>query len=206
MKAKKPFLVTSSFVCSLMRCHSMRVLGATLIAGGSFAGRADAAISITNFSLTSTTVSFTISGTLPSTVPIADFTAIYFLNTDPANPGFVIPPIFTAPISYSETLGQNLDSDYPLFTGNSSWDGGDYFGLFFASNLAGGEAINGDVSATFAPGTFDPSEVSLINVVWGSGGLTVAGGTFLTTVDVVPEPSGLVLGLLGGPAFLRCRR
>ena len=184
----------------------MHVLAATLIVACSFAGVADAAINISNFSLSSTTVSFTISGNLPPSVPVTDFQAIYFLNSVPANPGFVIPASFEAPISYSETLAQNLDPDYPVFTGNSTWDSGDYFGLFFASNLAGGEAINGDVSATFAPGTFDPSEVSFINVVWGSGGATIAGGTFLNSVNVVPEPSGLVLGLLGGLAFLHRRR
>ena len=105
----------------------MRVLAATLIVACSFAGVAAAAINISNFSLSSTTVSFTISGNLPPSVPVTDFQAIYFLNSVPANPGFVIPASFEAPISYSETLAQNLDSDYPVFTGNSTWDGGNFF-------------------------------------------------------------------------------
>ena len=124
----------------------MHVLAATLIVACSFAGVADAAINISNFSLSSTTVSFIISGNLPPSVPVTDFQAIYFLNSVPANPGFVIPASFEAPISYSETLAQNLDPDYPVFTGNSTWDGGDFFhvlrdccsrGRFFCAGKTG---------------------------------------------------------------------
>lgn len=183
-------------------------LAATLIIFGSLVGVMNGAIHIDNFSLTTTTVSFDISGTLAGPLPSSNRRVLSFVNSTAADPGFVTPSGFEAPISHTWTGSQTLMGSFPLFTGDPTFDTGDYFGLFFQSNITVGEAINGTVSATFATNTFNPSEVSTINVIWGSGGDSFSNGTLQDTVTVnsIPEPSSALLVGLGVLAFLAIRK
>ena len=173
-----------------------------------FAGEASAAISVSNFQITTTTVSFNISGTLSGPLPLQSARTLFFVNTVPASPGFVLTPFVSSSSSQIWTGSQILDSSYPLFTGSPSFSTGDYFGMAFASNLSVGEIVSGSVFATFASGTFDPTAVSAIELVWGTSGdgSSFSGGSSQTTF-AVPEPSSSMLfGLFGLGLATRRRR
>jgi len=62
---------------------------AFFLASGLGFHQAGAAISITNFNLTTNSVTFDIFGTMPNNLPFADRNVLYFVNPVPAtSPGF----------------------------------------------------------------------------------------------------------------------
>jgi hypothetical protein len=183
-------------------------LAATLITYASLSAQSYAAITVSNFQISSSVVSFDVSGELAGPTPADDLAAIFFINSNPTiDPGFVVPSGFTAPLSHTWTGSQTLSASFPLFTGSQDAYNTDYFGLFFASNLSEGETISGSVTATFSPGTFDLTQVSQIDVVWGRDAAfsTVSGGV-TQGVIVIPEPSTLLLFWLGAAGFVTRRK
>ncbi len=167
---------------------------------GSLAGGANAAISITNFNLSETSVTFDISGTFLATPPPGMFSCLFFANPDiAADPGFTVSNNLTATsASFSGT--QALRSFSPSATGAAITNYGDYFLVAFENDFATNEAINGSFSATWGTPTFTPSAVNSLDVYWGGNTAlpdlqVIESGVLLTTVQV-PEPtSALLLGL-----------
>jgi hypothetical protein len=167
------------------------------------AAHSQAAVSIVNFQLTATTLSFDISGTMPATAPANNRNGFAIINPDfAASPGFALGN-FTSANTRSFTGTQALSG---ILTGNSS---GDYALVLFSSPLTAGEAISGTFSATWSTPAFDPAAVTQLNVQWGStNGSSVGDGVQLALVPVnapVPEPSGAAL-LLTGLAVAAGRR
>ena len=184
----------------------MQIAAAVLLSALA-AAPANAEISITNFSLTSNSVSFSISGNLPSTAPDQSLKTLFFLNSNlSASPGFALGS-FNGSSSKSFSGSQPLSS---VMTGNSS--NGDYFFTSFTNNLTANEAISGTLTANWTGGpAFDPSQVTNLNVYWGTvatNGGTIFSGPLLTTVNVaaVPEPSSLVLMMLASGVMLIRRK
>jgi hypothetical protein len=165
------------------------------------AAHSQAAVSIVNFQLTTTSLSFDISGTMPATAPANNRNGFAIINPDfAASPGFALGN-FTFADTRSFTGTQALSG---ILTGNSS---GDYALVLFSSPLTAGEAISGTFSATWSTTAFDPAAVTQLNVQWGStNGSSVGDGVQLALVPVnVPEPSGAAL-LLTGLAVAAGRR
>ena len=172
------------------------------------------AISITNFSLTGTSVSFYISGTFPSTaVPPFPQSLVFANPTIMASPGFALGN-FMASSSSSFTGSQALRSYGPVSTGRTeSPDFGDYFYVAFENDFSIGEAISGTLNANWSSTAFDPSQVTSLEVFWGAGttppiGIS-NGSIFLTTVavpEIAPAGMGRVLALIGGGLGLLERR
>lgn len=165
---------------------------------------ASAQISVSNFLLTSNSVSFSLSGTLPNPAPQTNPQTLYFVNPNvAASPGFALSTGFFDSSTQSFTGTQALRSIVPLATGNHEY--GDYFYVAFENALAVGETIDGIVSATWSAPAFDPAAVASLNLFWGVNDSLpfdpstqpslITGGTFLTSV-VVPEPSTYALLLM----------
>jgi hypothetical protein len=170
------------------------------------AAHSEAAVSIVNFQLTTTSLSFDISGTMPAAPP-ADLAYTFFiLNPNPAaSPGFALGN-FTLASTKSFTGTQSL---FGILTGGTSF--GDYVAIVFGSDsatvsLTPGQAISGTFSATWSTPVFDPAAVTELDVSWGNaGGSTIGGGVLLAGSVPVPEPSGAAL-LLSGLAVAAGRR
>jgi hypothetical protein len=163
------------------------------------------AISITNFSLTGTSVTFHISGTFPGTTVPPRPQGLFFANPNiMASPGFALgDPIRSS--SYSFTGSQALSSSvyFPVSTGNPDY--GDYFYVAFENDFSIGEAISGTLNANWSSTAFDPSQVTSLDVFWGAGSsppIGISNGSILLTTVAVPEidPAGMgsVLALIGG--------
>lgn len=180
---------------------------AILLTIGLVTHQANAAITITNFNLKTTSVTFDISGTMPSPLPASNRNALYFVNPIPAtNPGFALGS-FMSSSSPSFTGLQTLrTSPNPVATGGISF--GDYFFVSFANNLATGETVSGTLTATWSSTAFDPSAIGFLNVFWGTGSSDIVNtGTLLTTAAPVPEPSAALLAALGSfPLLSRSRK
>lgn len=186
----------------------------SIIATSFFVSRTNADIAITNFSLTETNVSFHISGTFPEAAPPNQPFGLSFVNPDvAANPGFIIEQTSTADFqSFDGT--QTLAS---VATGLSI--AGNYFTVSFENDISTGESISGLLNATWNSTTFAPGAITSLNVFWGSNlslpfnpstqPSAISGGTYLTSVNVVPEPSfaaALAFMGVGGFAFALARR
>jgi hypothetical protein len=168
------------------------------------------AINISHFFLTETSVSFDISGTLPA--PFLN--NLNFVNpTVSANPGFALGSFFKAS-SYS-FVGTSYLAEYPLWnaeaiqTGNASW--GDYFFVSFRNS----QDLLGTITANWSSVAFNPSQVTSLDVYWSDSGSldpsSITKGTYLTSVQIVPEPSTTTTLLLAGAMMvalhlLRTRR
>lgn len=179
--------------------NSRRIACSFLFVGQVLLANLDAAIVVSNFTVSSDTIQFELEGSLPNQSPDQSARIIYFANASILDsPGFVLPGSFVAPLSLlgSEALHVSLlDISFPLFTvGTNSWD---VFGLNFASELVPGALISGTISAEFPPNTFDPTAVEQINVYWGQAdpgatAASISNSIFLDTV-IVPEPSSALL-------------
>lgn len=187
-----------------------RSCGVSLLALFLAASVSQAAISITNFNLTTTSFSFDIAGTLPETPPATSPSILYFVNPDvAADPGYALSSGIVA-ISYEFSGSQPL---LEIRNGNSAY--GDFSGVYFLNDFAAGESISGTVSATWSITAFDPSQVTSLDVYWGYNDAlpadpatqpsAITGGTYLTTVSTVPEPSAVLL-IGAGALVLGCRR
>ena len=171
-------------------------------------------ISITNFSLTGTSVSFHISGTFPGTTVPPFPQALFFANPNiMASPGFALGN-FIHSSSSSFTGSQALSSYAPVSTGRTeSPDFGDYFYVAFENDFSTGEAISGTLNANWSSTAFDPSQVTSLDVFWGASSsppIGISNGSILLTTVAVPEidPTGMgsVLALIGGGLGLLERR
>ncbi len=174
------------------------ILASLLLATGFILQDADAAISITDFDLTETSVSFNISGTIEGTLPAGTRDFLYFFNLS-APPRFSLGDSLVA-TSISFTGSQTLSQ---VSTGVSG--SGDYFFLDFQDVFAAGESISGSFTATWSSPAFDPSATDSLNVYWGHNSTSAASGAFQTSVGVIPEPSAAAL-LAGAAAFCLASR
>jgi hypothetical protein len=175
------------------------------------APQAEAAVVITNLVMTTTSISFDISGTMPTTVPGSSPNVIFFTNPSlSASPGFALNTSFTSTNSASFSGTQPLRSvgGGPAGLGFSSF--GDYgvFGLQEA--LTASESLMGTFTATWPTPRLNPAAVTSLDFYWGAsnGSSHVNTGTFLGSAAVggsVPEPSGTAL-LLCGLATVAARR
>lgn len=165
-------------------------------------GKSHAAVTISDVVMTPTSVSFSISGTLPALTGFND-NLLYVTNASnlAASPGFALGEFITS-TSSSFSGTQSLNS---MFTGSTAL--GDYFLVQFAADLVGNAEINGAFTASFSTEAFDPSQVSSLNFYWGRNDTPADSGTYLGTAAVVPEPTGFALLAAGaGLAGLRRRR
>ena len=179
---------------------------AFLLASGFVSHQANAAISITNFNLTTNSVTFDISGTMPNNLPASNKNALWFVNPIlAASPGFALGSGL-APGSLSFSGTQAFKTSLPVATGNVTF--GDYFFVIFNNDLATGETVSGTLTATWTSTAFDPSVINDLNVYWGASGSLAAvnSGTFLTTISPVPEPSAALLVAFSAFPLLRRTR
>lgn len=170
---------------------------------GIFGSVATAAITVTDFRISSSTVSFNIIGTISGPTPSAGANSLFFVNAIPSSPGFVLATYYGAPNQLTWTGSQNLIIGFPIFTGDPAF--GDYFGMSFTSNLSVGDTVNGSVLAIYDSGTFDPSAVSSIDLIWGFGANSFSDGSSQSRFTVIPEPSSSLLACLCGFAMLTRR-
>ena len=168
-------------------------------------------LSVSNFEMTSTSVLFDLSGTLPLSGPVTASEGFFFVNPNESeSPGFALGDFL--PSTSNEFTGpQPLrgESDFsPIATGGI--DFGDYFFVVFQNPLVPGEAISGRVTANWNSQAFDPTAVSSLNVYWGAADdLSLTTGVLVDTVTVgVPEPAAATLigAFLVGTATVRRRR
>lgn len=189
------------------------VLGLTAAAGLLLAPhRAEAAVVITNLQLTTTSISFDVSGTLPAlaAVPPTSAQGIFVVNPVlSASPGFALNTDFLFAISASFTGTQVLRTGP---AGGAILGGpgfGDYGVFNFSADLGGGESLAGTFSATWSAPIMNPAAVTSLGFYWGmaSSVSPVGSGTFLgsAAVNAVPESSGAAL-LAGGLAAAAGRR
>jgi hypothetical protein len=172
------------------------------------AAQSQAAVVITNLQLTTTSISFDISGTMPTAVP-ADSPGFIFI-TNPslsASPGFALNANFTPATSGSFSGTQTLMESREAFLGESSF--GDYMAIGFDSELTANEAIMGTFTAAWATPQINPAAVTSLNFYWGASASNTPpnNGTLLGNfaVGAVPEPTGAAL-LLTGLAIAAGRR
>jgi hypothetical protein len=184
-----------------MKTKSTALMFAALLAIGVACRQAHADIIINNFSLTQNSLSFDISGTLPDPLPLSP-SAFYFVNPDiHANPGFVLASNFAS--TYSFTGTQNLRDPDGVSGGNGGF--GDFFYVAFTANMNVGETVSGTLTANWMTDTFDPSQVTTLDVYWGYNGGLANDGTYLTSV-AIPEPSSHLLVAVIGMTVLPLRR
>lgn len=174
--------------------------------------KANAAVIVSGFNLTTNSVTFDITGNLPNELPMNSYNILVFANRNTAaNPGFSLGNfIGTRDVVFTGTQG--LSGRFPVSTGNPQT--GDYFYVSFSS-LSSGELINGTLTATWSSNVFDPTEVKIIDVYWGSNlslnqspitqPSIITGGTLLTTI-IVPEPNPMLFVMFGSLIFICLNR
>ncbi|MES2705470.1 MAG: hypothetical protein V4726_02595 [Verrucomicrobiota bacterium] len=176
--------------------------------GGSLcspAGTAKAALTFSNLKLTSVSFSVDILGTMPATPPVDSKGVFYFVNpVSNASPGFARGN-FAESDSRSFIGAQSFRTSFGMRTGGLNF--GDYLVAAF-EGLSPGEVIEGTLSGRWASAAFDVSQVSSLNVFWGSneslgysgattGGVLV-GDHIPVNANPAPEASSpLMLGLTG---------
>lgn len=176
-----------------------------LVAITSISGLAQGAVTITNFQLTTTTLSFNISGTMPATPPAVSRRGLYFVNPVlNASPGVALGS-FVGSATQSFTGTQSLRATLnPIQTGSSI--AGDYFFVVFENDLAANEPISGTVSATWTSAAFDPEAAPYLNLKWGSSSFDTANTGIQLAVVYIPEPSSVLLGAVTSLILLARRR
>lgn len=157
------------------------------------AAQSQAAVVITNLQLSTTSISFDISGTMPTAVPSLQRDGIFVTNPNIfASPGFALNSSFTVAPSWSFSGSQTLSN---VVLGAPSF--GDYAVLNWSSPLAANETIMGTVTATWATPLLNPAAVTSVAIYWGSENDVAAPntGTLLgnAAVVAVPEPTGAAL-------------
>lgn len=163
-----------------------------------YAKSAQAAITVSNLTLSPTSVSFDISGTFP-TPTVGSQGALFFANpTFNASPGFALGD-FDYVISMSFSGSQSL---FGIYTGNANV--GDYFVVEFLDDLTDGESISGTLTASWGITAFDPSQVTSLEVRWGTDGFAL--GSVIATASVVPEPTSFVLLEVAALGLILARR
>lgn len=165
---------------------------------------AGAAVVVNNLVITGTTISFGISGTLPAGAPAQYRETLYVVNPDPsADPGFALGNFKNASSS-SFTGSQPLATSTRMLTGGAGF--GDYLIINFKNELAAGESISGTFTGTWSSTTFDPSQVSSLNLFWGSDDLSSINTGALLGAVAVPEVSSVSLLIAGAAVVLPIRR
>lgn len=162
---------------------------------------AGAALVFTHLTLTPTSFSVEISGTLPAAYPKNSLATLYFVNPEAsASPGYALQDFAMA--DAQSILGSGQNSRFG--TGGSLW--GDYAIVNFSRLLAAGETLSGTLSGTWNSAVFDVSKVSSLNVFWGSDedqghtAAAITGGIPLgiqVPVNPAPEPGIPMLAGLG---------
>jgi hypothetical protein len=170
------------------------------------AAQSQAAVVITNLQLTTTSISFDISGTMPTAVATNNLGTLFIVNPNlSASPGFALNVVgFSNATSSSFSGTQAMRSVAPpAYLGAPHF--GDYAGFSLAADLAANETIIGTFTATWATPQMNPAAVTSLDFYWGTDPFGAPNsGTLLGNV-AVPEPSGSAL-LLCSLAALAGRR
>ena len=183
-----------------MKNQTIKPLLAAAVVFGFLSNEAGAAVFITDFEVTESSVSFVISGTLEGPLPVATRDFLYFFNP-------------SAPPKY--TLGDNMSATSISFTGSQNLSvvstgfssSGDYFFLDFLDVFSVGAVVAGTVTATWSSPALIPSATPNINVYWGHNDTSAASGAFQTSAAIVPEPSAAaILTVAGALALARRKR
>lgn len=136
-----------------------------------------AQITLSNFEITSNSIAFDISGTIP-------------LDTNPHNLlNYLVleeHPIWNPGTFFLFENANNTPAIEASFTGTKTLTQAYYYNndidFGFDQDLAPGEALNGRFSATFAQPIFNPAEARFLIATWGYGSTDTI-GTFLTHVN-----------------------
>ena len=188
----------------------MKKLLAILVMVGAYLGNSTyGAISITNFSITSSSLSFNITGSFPSPQPFRGFEFISFVNPNIyASPGYALDYSYSSTQSFS---GTPVLTDWSfLYAVTRTRLSLDCCLVDLGTNFQQEQTVNGKYDFTWSAAVFDPSAVSSLDVYWGAASLDINellnSGIYLTTV-ILPEPSSLSLLVIGGVVLaLRGRR
>lgn len=182
---------------------SVPALAAALITFGALVGRADAALTITNWNFTPTSLSFDISGTIDGPVPSSGLKWI-FLVDEGGNTNWS--PAFTLDISASINSnisvngGAGIDNFW-VETGDPSED---RLTMNRNSGWNIGDTLSGTLNVSWVPlGSL--SATPDLEFRWGRNGNNAFAGTLQGT-GAVPEPSSFLLGLGALPLMARRKR
>lgn len=175
------------------------------------------ALTFSNLILASDSFSVTVSGSMPEALPEENRHALYFVNSVAnASPGFALGD-FDEASSKSFSGAESFRSFYGLGTGGAQF--GDYIVINFSQDFSPGQSMDGILSGHWDAPALDPSQVSKLNVFWGSdsslggNGGSITGGILIgSSVPVnaapatVPEVSSALLASLGGLFAFRRHR
>jgi hypothetical protein len=188
-------------------------LSVLTLACGFGAHSAHAQATLTDFSLTTTSISFHLSAVIPTDeTPAFGESLLLFRVTD-----------YSAGYTFSSASPFSTQSitTTPTATGlaavtSGSTQYGDYFGLIYSANLIAGQILDFTITATWNRAVFQPqnfTDISQLEITWGSeAASSIAGGVHLNShsAPAIPEPAhaamvtaaaGLVL-----TGYLRRRR
>lgn len=174
------------------------ILAASLISLGTLAGGANAAITLSDVSATSNTITFTIAGTIDGPAPAAN-TNFLFLSSSIDGASFLSAQDFAPGTSGSGLIGGSAITLF--FIENSS--GNDRLSFGTISPFSAGDSVSGTFTITTASNIIDPAALldDGVSLHWGrvtsdaSVGASTHTGTFQGAFNV-PEPSSaLLLGL-----------
>lgn len=159
--------------------------------------QATAAITISDFTITQTGLSFKISGTMPSTsqtISSPNFLLLVNQNAEGSSLN-AIPNIINTSSAFSGS--QTL-----LGTQTGDTNFGDYLRIVFSEALTHDAGLVGTLSATWDAAIFDPTMIGKVDLYWGVDPVSqsITSGIHLASVTAVPEPA--TYAAVGGFAIL----
>jgi hypothetical protein len=184
-----------------MKIRKKLTAAACLLVAASLQQQTLAAITISNFEITSNSLTFHVSGTFPNTLPAAQADRLYFVNgfNPGAFPGFVQEQVGGILTSNFTGSAPTLPSTYiPIGLGNSAI--GDFFVIDFYSDFSAGQTISGTLTASWTTQPFIPAAAPTIDVFWGIGSSSLTAiypdlinsAPLLTSISI-PEPNSCIL-------------
>ncbi|MDB4300810.1 PEP-CTERM sorting domain-containing protein [bacterium] len=169
-------------------------LAATLITFGSLAGGANAALTITNFDLQSTSISFDISGTIEGPAPSEGLSYLFFVDAN-GNGDYDDAPFQTPTIAQNIAVNGSTPAVSSMWIENADITE-DRITLHNDSLWNVGDVLSGSFSASWASPIDTAPLTNGMEVRWGRNKGTALQGTLQGTASAVPEPSSaLLLGL-----------
>jgi len=193
--------------------ESLHPLAAILIAFGTLAAGADAALVVSNFQVTPNSISFSIDGEILGPQPADNFNNEFlFITTGLDNVDFLSPSSIDATASGILGDGSFLLLSDSYFFENGDVPAGDRISVRFNRAIAIGDTISGSIVLTGASNSINPQEFidHGFAIHWGRLNLddvtSPFSGTLQATGAVVPESSSALLLGLGGLGLLARRR
>ena len=189
-----------------------RSLAAALITFGSLAGGANAPLTITNFDLQSTNISFNISGTIEGPAPSSGREWLFFVDAN-GNGDYDDTSLQTL---QTTIISQNISVNGSTTVVSNFWieNGGtreDRFTLNNSSEWNVGDVLSGSFSASWSSPIDTAPLTNGMELRWGRGqqsgfAATAFEGTLQGTTTAVPEPSSALLLGLGALGMVSRRK